>query len=160
LSKSCSLEPGMDIYTITYTTGKVGLVWWWKPRWWEAILISSISSLLVHQIRGGVPGEPGSEEDPAQATTSGKQSIEAPGVGSGIGVVMLWIQNARSGRFGSRVYHLMMWYPPAYRVYHLMLWYPPPVMGEIYKQMQQKYEKSCFYNVILLFYDIFYLSKN
>ncbi|KAA1106386.1 glycylpeptide N-tetradecanoyltransferase [Puccinia graminis f. sp. tritici] len=43
----------------------------------------------VHQIRGGVPGEPGSEEDAAQATSSGKQLIEAPGVGSGIGVVML-----------------------------------------------------------------------
>jgi glycylpeptide N-tetradecanoyltransferase len=54
------------------------------------ILMYLISSrCAVHQIRGGVFGEPSPEPDASQPTTSGTKTIEAPSVGSGVGVVML-----------------------------------------------------------------------
>ncbi|KNZ53268.1 glycylpeptide N-tetradecanoyltransferase, partial [Puccinia sorghi] len=43
----------------------------------------------VHQIRGGVLGEPVPEQDASQPTTSGNKSVAASSVGSGVGVVML-----------------------------------------------------------------------
>jgi len=43
----------------------------------------------VHQIRGGVLGEPAPEQDASQPTTSGNKSVAASSVGSGVGVVML-----------------------------------------------------------------------